>query len=275
MTQWHTPGHIADILAQLPQVPDYVLLNDLKESRCPKISGLSGLRIPFGIIMHDLHHQVEGRKAFIEENRIDHIFSIYRDAFHAWFPEYADRMRWLPHWVNTGIFTDYGLPKDIDLMMMGRRDWYYPLRERIYQAFKNRPGFVYHDHPGYRNVGDEEPNVFVGESYAREINRAKIFLTESSNLKYPLIKYYEVLACNTLLLAPTCSELRDLGFVPSEHFVEIDAENFKEKAEYYLAHANERQVIAKKGYRMVHRYHSAAVRASQLVGMIEEILGRP
>lgn len=275
LTQWNTPGDISEILAQLPQTPEFILLNDMKESRCPEISGLSGLQIPFGIIMHDLHHQVERRKAYIEANRVQHIFSIYRDSFHAWYPEYTGRMHWLPHWVDTGVFKDYALPKEVDLMMMGRRDWYYPLRARIYQAFKDRPGFVCHDHPGYRNIGDEEQNVFVGAAYAREINRAKIFLTGNSNLKYPLIKYYEVPACNTLLLAPTCNELEDLGFVPGEHFVAIDFTDFQERAEYYLAHPDERRSIAQSGYQMVRRYHSATVRASQLVGYIQEILGRP
>jgi spore maturation protein CgeB len=155
---------------------------------------------------------------------------------------------------------------------MGKVAFYYPLREKIYKTMKDMPGFVYHGHPGYRNVGEEEAKFFVGERYAKEINCAKIFLTDDSNLHYPLIKYYEVLACNTLLLAPSTRELKDLGFIPGVNFIEINRNNFLEKAQYYLEHEDERKRIAEEGFKMVHSKHTVSIRAAQLVKLIEEIL---
>ncbi|MEH7343292.1 glycosyltransferase [Bacillus sp. JJ1532] len=270
--EWFKPGDIREILKSIPQQPDFILLNDLKDTRCPTITGLSTLKIPFGIIMHDLHLEIEKRKQFIEETNVKYIFSIYRDAFLNDFRKYKDRMYWLPHFVNPSIFKDYRLEKDIDYLLLGKVAWYYPLRKRIVKTMRKIPGFVYRMHPGYRNIGVAEEKVFVGESYAKEINRAKVFFTCDSSLHYPIIKYYEVLACNTLLLAPSLKELRDLGFIPGQHFVEINGKNFLKMARYYLEHEDERKKIAQQGYEMVHKKHTVTIRAAQLVSYIKEIL---
>jgi len=273
VAMWYESGDINDILNNISFTPDFILLNDLKESRCPKITGLNKINIPFGIIVHDLHYKIDKRKQFMKENDVEYVFSIYRDAFHKTFPKYIDNMQWLPHFVNTDIFKDYNLAKEIDYLMMGKVAFYYPLREKIYRVMKDDPGFVYHGHPGYRDIDEsEDSEVFVGEDYAKEINRTKIFLMGDSHFHYPLIKYYEVLACNTLLLAPSSNELRDLGFVPGTHFVEIDRYDFLEKARYYLSHEDERKDIAKAGYQMVHANHSVKIRAQQLVDMIRNIV---
>ncbi|WP_066296332.1 glycosyltransferase [Bacillus sp. FJAT-29937] len=272
--EWFEPGDIHEILRKIREKPDFILLNDLRDSRCPAISGLSTLKIPFGIIMHDLHWEVEKRKKFIEESKVKYIFSIYRDPFLRKFPEYRDRMYWLPHFFNPAIFKDYHLKKDIDYLLLGKMASYYPLRKKIVKTMKGIPGFVYREHPGYRNISEGEEKALVGDNYAREINRAKIFFTCDSTLHYPIIKYYEVLACNTLLLAPSLKELTDLGFIPGQHFVEINKDNFLEKAKYYLDHEEDRKQIARTGYEMVHKNHTVSIRAVQLVSYIKKILGK-
>lgn len=223
--------------------------------------------------MHDIHYQEAKRKEFIRKNQVRYIFSIYRDAFLKMFPEFAPRMHWLPHWVNTDLFRDYGLNRNINWLMMGKMASYYPLRQKIYQSMKGKTGFVYHHHPGYRKVADKEKRVFVGERYAREISRAKMFLTCDSSFHYPLIKYYEVLACKTLLLAPASRELHDLGFIPGTNYVSINDTNFFRQANYYLKNVNERRHIAEAGYKMVRTRHSVALRAGQLKKMIDDIIG--
>lgn len=72
-------------------------------------------------------------------------------------------------------------------------------------------------------------NVFVGQNYAKELNRSKIVLTCDSVFKYPLMKYFEITACNALLLASYSKELGDLGFIPGVNFVAIDELCFEEK----------------------------------------------
>jgi hypothetical protein len=270
---WSEPGDIQDILNHIKFRPDFILLNDILEHRCPTITGLSSLKIPFGVFMYDLHQIVQERITFIEQNNVKYIFTLCRDYFVNRYTKYAERLRWLPHFANTEIFKDYGLPKDIDCLMMGVARRYYPLRKIMYEALKDKPFFVYHPHPGYGNPDETRADIFIGKKYAMEINRAKIFLTCDSTFHYPLAKYFEVPASNTLLLAPPLKELEDLGFIPDVHFASINEGNFLEKIEFYLSHHEEREKMKNEGYRMVHTKHSAAVRALELVKMIEDIIG--
>lgn len=272
LTVWYEAGNIHDILNQLQLDPDFILINEFGESNTPKISGLVSLTIPFGIYVYDIHYQIEARKEAIARENVQYIFSHYRDKFHHWFPEYANMMRWLPQHANLNIFKDYGLKKDIDYLLMGAvHERVYPLRYKIVETMKNDPGFVYHEHPGYRNF-DEHDDALVGIKYAQEINRAKVFFTCDSVYKYPIAKYFEVPACKTLLLASFSQELADLGFIPGTNFVSIDENDFQEKAAYYLDHEEERLEIAERGYELVRARHSTTRRAAELLTMIKDIL---
>ncbi|MCA1320830.1 glycosyltransferase [Bacillus tianshenii] len=274
LTIWESSGNIHDILTSLDFTPDFILLNDLRPSRCPDITGLNTCDIPVGMIMHDLQYKTDYRRQFIEENNILHLFIHYRDRFIEYFPEYEDRMIWFPHFVQTDVFKDYKLKKDIDFLLMGSTyPPIYPLRATILDGLKKLPNFIFHEHPGYGRGRYDEESYYVGTRYAKEINRAKIFFTCDSIYKYPVMKYYEVLACNTLLLASHSKELEDLGFIPGIHFVEVNEENYYEKAMYYLENYESiGKTIAKNGYKMVRKHHSVKARAKFLVKKIKEII---
>ncbi|WP_079527458.1 glycosyltransferase [Halobacillus hunanensis] len=275
LTVWRKPGHIDYILKQITKRPDFILLlHDVDRKMAPTIKGLSTTNIPTGLFVNDVHRLTNLRRNFITKNKIDYLFTIVRDKFTETYPEFKNKMEWFPHFVNTEICKDYGLEKEINLLMMGAvNDNFYPLRRDIVEAYKGNEEFVYHDHPGYRHFNkQDERQHLIGDSYAREINRAKIFLTTPSILNYPVIKYFEVLACRTLLLAPTFKELEDLGFIPWVHFVPIDETNFEEQAAYYLANETERETIADQGYDFIRQKHSLTVRTKQLVDRLEEIL---
>ncbi|MEN6325071.1 MAG: glycosyltransferase [Syntrophomonas sp.] len=272
LTIWYEPGNIHEILNHLLIKPDFILINEFGETNTPKITGLSSLTIPYGIYVYDIHYQIEARKQAIAQEKVRHVFSHYRDKFYLWFHDYAAKMRWLPQHANLEVFKDYGLPKDIDYLLMGAvGERVYPLRYKIVETMKNRPNFVYHEHPGFKYFAQDD-DAYVGVKYAREINRAKLFLTCDSIYQYPIAKYFEVPACKTLLLAPFSKELADLGFIPGVNFVSIDEYDFLEKAEYYLNHETERSEIAEQGYQMVRSRHSTVKRATELLAMIEEIV---
>jgi Glycosyl transferases group 1 len=274
LTIWEEPGNIHDILSSLDFIPDFILLNDLRPSRCPEITGLQTCEIPVGMIMHDLQYETSYRKQFIEENNILYLFTHYRDKFLEWFPEYEDRMIWFPHFVHTDVFKDYKQEKEMDFLLMGSTySPIYPLRAAILDGMKDLPNFTFHEHPGYDKGKYDEEDYFVGRRYAKEINRAKIFFTCDSIYQYPVMKYYEVLASNTLLLASHSKELEELGFIPNVHFVEINTENYYEKAMYYLENYETiGKDIAKNGYNMVRKQHSVSTRAKYLVKTIKKIV---
>ncbi|MGG3800903.1 glycosyltransferase family protein [Metabacillus fastidiosus] len=269
---WTSGGHILKIMDQFQQRPDFILLNDCFEPPlCPIIDGLNEVRIPKGMIFHDISNKIQARKLYVVNAKIDYIFTHYRDAFIKWFPPLRSLMIWFPHHVNTNVFKDYNLGKSIDMLLMGAiSPRLYPLRTYMLNTLKNSHGFVYYPHPGYDN--EKRENSFVGKEYAMKINQAKIFFTCNSVYQYPLMKYFEVLASKTLLLAPLTKELNELGFKDGLNCVDINRTNFADKATYYLKNNEEREAIIQNGYDMVRNNHSTEIRVKQLLEKIRELI---
>lgn len=108
----------------------------------------------------------------------------------------------IPHCVDTDVFKDYGLPKDIDVLVAGNlSSHFYPFRYRLmtlaHRVLRKR-GYkvVILPHPGY-SLPPREGTV-VGEDFARVLNRSKIVLTCSMRFNYALAKYSEIAACRAL-----------------------------------------------------------------------------
>ncbi|HHX76792.1 MAG TPA: glycosyltransferase [Firmicutes bacterium] len=253
-------------------IPDIIIFDDFARNK--KLHGLEKTSIPKGVIYWDIQKDQEKFRKFVVTQKIDLIFSFYRDAFRFFFPEFNRKFKWLPNHVNTEVFKDYGLKKEIDFLLAGAlSEKVYPLRTKIAREMKGVKGFKHLPHPGYRDFDPEaEKNNKIDAYFAREINKAKIFFTDDSIYKYPVAKYFEVLACNTLLLAPGSRELKDLGFIDGKTFVEINADNYYEKALYYLKKEAERKAIALRGYQMVRERHSTEVRAAQFIYCLKKFL---
>lgn len=82
----------------------------------------------------------------------------------------------------------------------------------------------------------------------------------------------QLLACKTLLLAPTSHELEDLGFIPNKHFVPISQHDFQQKANYYLRHDAISKRIAQNGFEMVRKKHSTKKRVQQFLHIVKNII---
>lgn len=269
---WEEDGDIDNILCQLPIQPSFILLNDYKPEYTPRIYGLKDCVIPIGAILHEIKYKPYRRKKFYEQENIKYIFTHYRDACIRKISELSDRYIWFPHHVPLDVFKDYEEERVISCLMMGiLMKNVYPERTAFYEKLKDHPGFVYRDHPGYEELS-VNAKYLVGNSYARELAKAKIFVTCDSVEKLPLMKYFECLACKTLLLASGSAELQDLGFVNEETFIEVDRESVVEKVNYYLAHEEERNRIAQNGFELVIKRHSTKQRVHDLIDRINQIV---
>jgi hypothetical protein len=262
-------NYILKVLRKRNFTPDFIFHYDFAYNYAlsPKVHGLNLTGIPKGICYVDLHVQTEERKEFVEKNGIDMVFSPTKDFFYRTLPELKDKFRWLPFSINPNMFKDWELKKDIDFLLMGHI-WcpWYSFRNKVVKRMKDVEGFVYHKHPVEAQKGKDE--IFIGEKYAREINRAKIFFTCGTIREYPVIKYFEVPACNTLLIAKGNKDLKDLGFISGENYVECTDENFYELGMYYLENEVERKRIARNGYELVHSRHTDRVRVAELISAI-------
>jgi len=274
---WNKDGweinYILKTLKMKQFVPDFIFHYDFAYNYhiSPRIYGLSNTKILKGVYYIDLQTQTAERKEFVYKNKINLVFSPYKDFFFRTLPELKNKFRWLPFSINPDVYKDWKLQKDTDFLFMGRSwgEWY-PFRGKVLKTMGNMEGFVYHKHPNEGNPKEEE--VFLGERYAREINRAKIFFTCGTKFNYPVAKYLEVPACNTLLIAKGNKDLKDLGFVNGKNFVECTDDNFYDLAMYYLKHEEERKRIAENGYNLVHLRHTNSIRVVEFINTIKSYL---
>lgn len=266
-------GNLPDIIQSLDVLPDFILFNDMKPDYCPDIRNIDKVSIPKGALVHDLQYRIPRRKRLYQNNDM-HLFVQYREAFRHWFPELEDQMIWFPHHVPSDIFKDYQLPKVSDFLMVGSLiSHLYPLRVKMFNRLHQESSFKYIEHPGYKQITKEDKAI-TGVQYAQLLNQSKIFFTCDSIYQFPVLKYFEVLGCRTLLLASGSAELNDLGFIDGKTFVEVNEDDFYEKALYYLQNEEERERIASNGMNLVLERHTTEIRAKQLLDHIESILSR-
>ncbi|WP_170006461.1 glycosyltransferase [Bacillus fonticola] len=266
LTTWQEDGQIEEILSTLQRPPDAILLNDFKPDYSPRIYGLESIHVPKAAIVHDLDYRVRARTKFYKEANIDGLFAHYEMAFRQSFPTLISKFQSFPHHVPIERFCDWKLPRATHWLLSGANfPHLYPDRYAFSQKLQGKPGFVQLPHPGYGHIQHPRESMRIGEEYIRALNETKMHVTCDSKKHYPLLKYFETLACNTLLLATPSDELTSLGFMDGETFVAVDQDNVVTKCEEYLLNEENRLQIAQRGYEYVREYHSTSRRVTQLM----------
>lgn len=267
------PGSIQEILQEAPFRPDLIMLHMQPFNAAPEVTGLGETEIPKAMYIEDVHYRPKDVAAFVRENGIRIVFCPYREHFHRYQSQIADCFVWLPHCVEPEVFRDWGQEKEIDLLLTGQIVTpYYPVRKAMLERFRDRPGFVWHGHPGYVDVADDDPRFLVGTRYAREINRAKLFLTCGSKWQLPLAKYFEGPACMSCVLGPGGADFADLGFVDGDTFAACTVDDFEQRARELLGDPASLARITRRGHEMVMDRHTTAVRVREFVDAIQKRL---
>ncbi|WP_413381872.1 glycosyltransferase [Alkalihalobacillus sp. 1P02AB] len=292
---WHEDGDIKEIINFMKFEPDFILHYDIAwlYGLGPKITGLEQVNIAKGAYVIDLHWEPLKRIEYITNNKVDLIFSPTKNPFLKVFPQFKEKLCWVPWAINQDVMKDWQQPKDIQSLLLGLvhttpeeleekkipvpktipAKGRYEFRDQVLKRMLGEEGFVFHPHPGHR-VKEEEGN-FVNQAYAKEVNRAKIFYTcGSRNLTggIAVLKFFEALACNTLLLAETNEDIEELGFIDGKNFVACTVDDFYEKTMYYLRNEKDRQIITSNGYQFVHQNHTIEHRAAEMLEAIKRVV---
>ncbi|MHA2181429.1 MAG: glycosyltransferase, partial [Promethearchaeota archaeon] len=164
------------------------------------------------------------------------------------------------------IDTDWNSRKD-KILLSGALSRSYPLRSSINRGCSSYVHSL--SHPGY---GVDKSHNTVREEYHAFLSSFKsaIATTGGGVLNYTVMKYYEIMAAGCLCLAEDTIDLRNLGFVPNEHYIPISMSNFKSKIKYINSNFNKYKEIADNGRRFVLENHTFKNR----VDIIREALER-
>lgn len=187
----------------------------------------------------------------------------------------------LAPWISPIRFRPISGPEKFDVILLGSTHYLqYPIRHAVKKGLPKlaaQKGWKYlvRDRPpgvsSTRKISDyEHSEYYAGDRYAEIMGSSKSTTFDSSIYKYPLVRYWEAMACKCLVLADTPLTAEDIHLRPGHNFVEVSVNNWGEKLEYYLENDSERERVIDRGYETVMKYHTAEIRARQLVDFLEE-----
>lgn len=252
--------------------PDIVVLQDKPMSTgpddVPKGSSISRV-----IFLEDAHCEWhDACIPYLDRKEIDVIFTRSYGNGLAFRVKQRCQLGYCPYSVPTNIFYDRNYIRANDVYLTGTYAVIYPLREYMAFTFYKFPcesagSFSYE---GIKGISDYRR--LNNEKYIESLNLSKTAIFDGGMFRYPSMKFFECMACNTLVFAQLPYDYKALRFEPNENIVEIDYTNFVEKVKEYIRDENERKRIVKNAMDLVLKYHSVEERSKQLIAQFEEVI---
>lgn len=227
---------------------------DVRKLDCPK-----------ALIINDPIQDKEQILHFMTTNKIDAGFLVYWNGVHDIFRGINNcKLYHFPYSIDTSIFYDMKLKRKLDIFFAGviSEKWY-PVRTMMLRELKGRKDINFLIKIGH---------PFNAKTYATFINRAKIFPFTSGILTYSVAKFFEGMACNTLTLCNRPGDVDNLHFENGFNYVEINANNYMKKIDYYLHNEDERKRIALNGLKTIQKYHTIEIRAEEFLKNCKDII---
>lgn len=160
---------------------------------------------------------------------------------------------WLPYAYEPAIHSFTNQKNEFDIVLSGLQ---YPNRVAFMDEMKKR---------GYKVLNTLG---LIYDDYTMAYNKGKIAFVWSSKQDLPA-RFWEGLAMKRLVLTNRVPDLAQLEFVEGEDYVGFDTlEEAVEKAQYYLAHDEEREKIAANGWKKV-QPHTYEARCKQLLEIVK------
>lgn len=188
------------------------------------------------------------------------------------YPQHAKKAFYFPNFIApTHRYDNLPLERDVKracLMSGALNADVYELREHIAQFIQNFPdqNMIEHVFPPYWNQ-----HTFIQDEYAKLLNSYFCNVTCSSKFNYVVAKYMEIPAAKSLLIANATMDSMLCGFVPGEHFVEVNQDNVIDTIRFVLqnfSHENYQNIIS-QGNELVMQNHTVDHRYLELQTLME------
>ncbi len=233
-------------------------------------------------LTEDCHGQLPAiyvKRAY-EEFGFDVFFYRYREGFEKYHP-YVDKPKvWLPHSIDPVMFypvhkkngEDYDSRNNSVLSVGVNVPQVYPLRHRADIELQGMKGYRRIERPP-----EGDAPWPIGKDYADFLRASKIVVSGCSMYHYPILKTFEIPACGAVLACDPIGELTELGFEADWNYITLSGTqpgDVRETLEGWLKSERQDELneMAKRGHQLVHRQHTAAVRARELQEHFQSLL---
>lgn len=186
--------------------------------------------------------------------KVNQVFTAFR-ASDSPAPFFRDSI-YVPWWIDDRVFRDFGETKSLPLSLTGGgwfpRNSFYPWRFAI--AAQALPRFAVFHAPIF--LPHQDGHAYVGDDYARLLNRSYISAGCGSINRFLTRKPLEIPACRACLLAEETEALKAIGFRDGVNCVFATADDVVAKVQELLDDPERLAAITDAGYRLVHEQHT-------------------
>jgi hypothetical protein len=273
-------------------IPDWVIFNH------PDVRLSPNRKYSVGLYVDDIHAAFslkkgpEGYVSAINNAGFNAVFARYIYSYYKYIPfpfiqitkkfdpyYYINNLRanlfHLPHSINQNIFKP-NIYKKIDVCFIGRVSKIYPIRTIL---LKKLPSFCRKNdlslymretlpRKSDKKIFSKSQIRLNRNEYGNLIGQSKIFIFDSSIFKYSVRKYFEGMACKSLVLSDVPQSNDSLHLIPDYNFIEINEKNWSDKILYYVNNSDVMNNIITNGYKTVMTYHTDEVRAKEFIDML-------
>lgn len=169
-------------------------------------------------------------------------------------PDLGGRLFVWPNSVDTAVFRDYGLVKNIPVLLTGSQASHYPWRNAVSQVVSESFTTMTMPHFGW-NAERGTSGMMKGEAYARLLNASTFVPTCGTMARDVVRKHLEIPAAGACLVTEDTPAIRAFGFVDMVNCVFADAGNVATKLDGLLAEPARLQRITAAGHDLVHGRH--------------------
>ena len=208
-------------------------------------------------------------KMFMEK-KFDCFFTRYNNILSRHKHLKNSNIIWLPHSIDDAVIKDYKLKKEIGALMVGMiQPNTYPLRNFVNRQLYGKKWYKRVERP--RETLNKTKKWPVGEDYAKLINSSWVSFSCLSKFRYPVLKFFEIPGCNSVLFSDYDRQLEKLGFIPGNNMIEIlpNMNNFNSFMKKHLNNKNRLEDISNKGYELVHTKHTVKKRAEEFLNYMD------
>lgn len=238
--------------------PDLALFEGGYKSSISKRLKISNISTHYNIPKLGLHNGdgwCECRVSFFSDMDrlgIDTFFSIsITTAEHT--PEAADRFFVWPNFIDSDLFHDYKLQKNLPVLITGSTISLYPWRQKISKVLSENFSTHVMPHLGYDSKAF---SMDYGERYAQLINSSWFVPSCGTVAKEIVRKHFEVPGAKSCLITENSPLVELAGFSDMENCVIAGENDIVDKLDFLFGNTDRLQEIINNGYKLVHSYHT-------------------
>jgi hypothetical protein len=176
------------------------------------------------------------------------------------YQEIADKVFYVPWFINPSVYKDYNEPKSIPVVMFGNFDskpCCYPWRASVREPLLQNLPALYYRHPGYSKQEQKSNSlVLYGESFARALNASYVSPSSGGFTNIVISKQIEIPACNSLLITNDVEAVKLYGFKNFENCLFADQDDIVHVIERVLNDKKLYNNICSAGFEFAHSKHT-------------------